>query len=502
MKKETKKENSGLKIEKNKLTIGLGKNTDKNFYKVNHVFKEDLESFGKQNKEIVETALFTAEPGSQFIDHKKKILYIGLGDKKQYHPRKLAKVYIRLGEQISKWVELGLEIELEKELLERISADQLLYHLSCSLQIGAFSIDKLTKGFSEKTVKTGTITFLVKGQEEGILQKALDKSNIVARYINTARIIEHLPSNHFTPEEFVSISKEIAKECKLKITVFDQEQLKKEKMNGILSVCQGSDKKPKLIILEYKPDGKSKKKPLAIVGKGLTFDSGGISIKPSAEMHEMKYDMCGAAATINAIGAIASLGLNVPVVAAIGVAENMPSGSAIKPGDVYTAYNGVTVEVQNTDAEGRLVLGDVLSYISEKYKPEYMVDLATLTGAIIIALGHEAAGVMSNSEELSELLQKASKSSEDRIWEMPLWDEYSEDLKSDIADVRNITGGRAGGSITAAKFLAKFVPDETKWAHIDIAGTAWRGKASGTQCSGPTGYGIRLLVALAEELNS
>lgn len=178
----------------------------------------------------------------------------------------------------------------------------------------------------------------------------------------------------------------------------------------------------------------------------------------------------------------------------------MPDAAAIKPGDVYTAHNGITVEVQNTDAEGRLVLGDVLSYVGKKFKPDYMLDLATLTGAIIISLGHEAAGVMSNSEPLTNLLKEASVSSDERIWEMPLWEEYSEDLKSDIADIRNVAG-RAGGSLSAAKFLERFVDPQIAWAHIDIAGAAWRKKASGTQIgNGPTGYGVRLLVDLAERI--
>lgn len=328
----------------------------------------------------------------------------------------------------------------------------------------------------------------------------MDKSRAVSKYVNGARFIAHLPANHFTPEEFVSRSKEIAKEAGLKITVMDEPQLKKEKMGGILAVSQGSDKKPKMIVLEYNPPKTKSKKKLALIGKGLTFDSGGISIKPAQDMHEMKYDMCGAAAVIHAIGAIAELGISVPVIAAIGVAENMPDAAALKPGDVYTAHNGLTVEVQNTDAEGRLVLGDVLSYIGKKYKPDYMVDLATLTGAIIISLGHEAAGVMSNSDKLRGLLDEASASSDERTWNLPLWEEYGEDLKSDIADLRNIAG-RPGGSLSAAKYLERFVDPEIDWAHIDIAGTAWRKKASGTQIgNGPSGYGVRLLVDLAEKL--
>ncbi len=491
-----------MKIEKNQLQIVSGKRKKESVLQVHHIFTDNLSDLEKEIEGLTTSALFTGEMGSQYIDYSSKKLYLGLGKIAQFHPRKLAKVYLKLGEQIAKWVDLGLEIELKKDLCKDVSVKELVYHVASSLEIGAFSVDVLSKTYSEKKFQTGKVFISVEGEKQEVVEAALEKSGTVTRFLNTARIVEHLPANHFVPDSFVDLSKQIAKECKLKITVFDQARLEKEGMGGILSVGKGSVHSPKMIILEYTPTGTKGAKKLAIIGKGLTFDTGGISIKPSAEMHEMKYDMCGAAATITAIGAIASLGLKVPIIAAIGVAENMPDGNAIKPGDVYTAYNGLTVEVQNTDAEGRLVLGDVLSYVSQKYKPEYMIDLATLTGAVIIALGHETAGLMSNSEELTNLIKKASLTSEDRVWELPLWEEYAEDLKSDIADVKNITGGRAAGTVTAAKFLQKFVEEPTKWAHLDIAGTAWRSKSSGTQCSGPTGYGVRLLVDLAENLLS
>jgi leucyl aminopeptidase len=348
--------------------------------------------------------------------------------------------------------------------------------------------------------KPGIISFTVEDSTaENAFKSGIQKGKSVAKHVNGARTIAHLPANHFTPEDFVKRSKEIAKEDKLKVTVFDEPALKKMGMNGILSVCEGSDKKAKMILVDYNPKGA--KKTLAIVGKGLTFDSGGISLKPPAEMHEMKYDMCGAGATIHAIGAIAELKTKIRIVAAIGAAENMPDAKAIKPGDVYTAYNGLTVEVQNTDAEGRLVLGDVLSYVSKKIKPDFIVDLATLTGAAIIALGHEAAALLSNNTGLAESIKQASLESDDRIWELPMWDEYGEDLKSDIADLKNISGGRGAGTITGAMYLKNFVDESIPWAHIDIAGTAWRKKASGTQSNGSTGYGVRLLVELAEILS-
>jgi leucyl aminopeptidase len=492
-----------MKLHSSHLTLQSGYIKQGLFYKVYHVSTKNInDNFKDQLLNAKDSKIFEAESGQQYIDHIEKIIYIGLGDLEKITLRKLASFYIKLGEQLIKWKNVGLEIYLNNELISKLPIFSIVYQISNSLEIGAFPVDSLSKTYRERKIQVGTIGFVSeeKGHEKEI-QAAIHKSSIVSRYLNGARYIEHLPANHFTPEEFAKRSSEIAKSNNLKITIYDETKLKKEKFGGILAVSQGSDKKPKMIILEYTPKNAVTDKKIAFIGKGLTFDSGGISIKPSGDMHEMKYDMCGAATVIHAIGAIAEMGLKVPVIAAIGAVENMPDAQALKPGDVYTAYNGVTVEVQNTDAEGRLVLGDVLSYIDKKYKPEYMIDLATLTGAVIIALGHEAAGLMSNNEELTDLIKEASTSSEDRIWELPLWEEYGEDLKSDIADIRNITGGgRGGGTLSAAQFLIKFVDPKTKWAHIDIAGTAWRSKPSGTQTNGPTGYGVRLLVDLVENI--
>ncbi|PJZ68617.1 peptidase M17 [Leptospira perolatii] len=491
-----------MKLENSKISFGLGRNPSKNYYKIILVSKGLLpKELSAKFADQIQAGIFTGELGQSLNDELNKIIYIGIGDPEKISVRSIAQQFLGIGEKLRKWESVGLEIHLGSGLLKSLSTATLVYQIANSIDLGAFPLNVLAKDFKEKKSKFGPVTFLLEDSgSEKAAKAGLEKSKAVSKYINGARHISHLPANHFTPEEFVSRSKEIAKENKLKIIVFDEPQLKKEKMGGILSVCQGSDKKAKLIILEYTPAKPKTKKKLALIGKGLTFDSGGISIKPAQDMHEMKYDMCGAAAVIHAIGAIAELGIGVPVVAAIGVAENMPDAAAIKPGDVYTAHNGLTIEVQNTDAEGRLVLGDVLSYIGKKYKPDYMLDLATLTGAIIICLGHEAAGVMCNSDKLTALLDEASLSSDERTWNLPLWEEYGEELKSDIADMRNVAG-RPGGSLSAAKFLERFVDKGIDWAHLDIAGTAWRKKASGTQIgNGPTGYGVRLLVDLAEKL--
>lgn len=489
-----------MKIEKSPIRYSLGTGPTPNIYTVHLVFTEDRDKPSIQKyKKQWDSRVFRGESGQRFFDESEQIILMGLGSKDKLILRKVANAFFALGDRLSKWDGVGFQIVLAKDLTDRLPADQLVYHIIHSLEIGFFKLRSLATK-DKPTTKPGEVSFRLEDNAlSDKVKKSILRATNVARYVNGARYIAHLPSNYFTPESFEQRSREIAKEEKLKITVFNDTQLKKLGMNGILAVSQGSNKGAKMILLEYKPVGA--KKTLAIIGKGLTFDSGGISIKPSADMHEMKYDMCGAGAAIHAIGAIAASKIPLRVITAIGVAENMPDAGAIKPGDVYTAYNGLTVEVQNTDAEGRLVLGDVLAYVSEKVKPDYMVDLATLTGAAIIALGNEAAALLSNNSELTKYIQNASESSCDRVWELPLWDEYGTDLKSDIADLKNITGGgRGAGTISGAMFLSHFVGEGIPWAHLDIAGTAWTKKASGTQPSGATGFGVRLLVDLADEI--
>jgi leucyl aminopeptidase len=257
-------------------------------------------------------------------------------------------------------------------------------------------------------------------------------------------------------------------------------------MGSFLSVAQGSIEPPKLICLEYQ-GGKKSEKPVVLVGKGITFDSGGISLKPGPEMDEMKFDMCGAATVMGVIRAIAEQGLPINVVGVIPTCENMPSSNAVKPGDIVTSMSGQTIEILNTDAEGRLILCDALTYVA-RYEPELVIDIATLTGAIIIGLGHVASGLFTTNDQLADDLIKASRETGDKTWRMPLWDDYQEQLKSNFADMANI-GGRAAGSITAAAFLSRFTKEYT-WAHLDIAGVAHKSGAA----KGATGRPVPLLV--------
>lgn len=262
-------------------------------------------------------------------------------------------------------------------------------------------------------------------------------------------------------------------------------------MNALLGVAKGSDNPAYLIAMEYRTD--RNKDTIAIVGKGLTFDSGGLCLKPSKGMGDMKGDMTGAAVVIGTLKALALQKAKVNVVGVIGVVENMISGKAQKPGDVVVSMSGKTIEVDNTDAEGRLVLADALWYAKTEYNPNVIVDFATLTGAIQIALGHEYAGLFSNSDELSEKLEISSKYVGEKIWRLPLSPSYEDDIKSDIADIKNVGSGRGAGSITAAMFLKHFVAPETKWAHIDIAATEWDSKNRALSQKGATGFGVRLM---------
>ena len=300
-------------------------------------------------------------------------------------------------------------------------------------------------------------------------ERGLKAGRAIAAGMNLARDLGNLPGNVCTPSYLAEQSVRLAREWKLSAQVLEQKDMEKLGMGSLLSVAKGSRQPPKLIVLRYRGAG-SKEKPVVLVGKGITFDTGGISLKPGAEMDEMKFDMCGAASVIGTMRAVAEMRLKLNVVALIPTAENMPDGAASKPGDIVTSMSGQTIEILNTDAEGRLILCDALTY-AERFQPQAVIDVATLTGACIIALGHVCSGLFSNKDSLAKELLSAGEESWDRAWQLPLWDDYQEQLKSNFADVANI-GGRAAGSVTAASFLSRFTR-KYDWAHLDIAGTAW-----------------------------
>ena len=337
---------------------------------------------------------------------------------------------------------------------------------------------------------------LVVVREEGkipVLEPAVHKGTAIAEATNLARDMVNEPANYMTPTRMAEAAKEIATKYNLEFKVFDSKDMETMGMGALLGVAKGSSQPPQLITLSYKGDERSEK-ALGFLGKGITFDSGGISIKPSEGMGEMKDDMAGAAAVMAALGAIAQLKPQINVTAIIPATENLPSGTALKPGDVLKAMNGKTIEVISTDAEGRLILADALSY-AQKLGLSPLIDLATLTGACRVALGTLYSGLFSNDQDLADKILRAAERTGERIWQMPLPEEYKEQNKSEIANVKN-TGNRYGGAITAALFLAEFV-DNTPWVHLDIAGTASSNKESGYAVKGATGVGVRTLVELA-----
>jgi len=317
-------------------------------------------------------------------------------------------------------------------------------------------------------------------------EAAAARASAIAEGVNLARDLGNLPANICTPAHLASEAAELAKAFGLVCDILEEKELAKLGMGAFLAVARGSRQPPKLIVLEHRGARKKDDPPVVLVGKGVTFDTGGISLKPAPEMDEMKFDMCGAASVLGTMKAVALMKLPLNVVGIVPATENMPDGNAVKPGDVVTTMSGKTVEILNTDAEGRLILCDALTY-AERYKPAAVVDIATLTGAMVIALGHVATGLFANSDPLARELLHAGDAAWDRAWHMPLWDDYQEGLKSNFADIPNI-GTRAGGSITAACFLDRFAK-AYPWAHLDIAGTAWK---SGID-KGATGRPVALL---------
>ena len=319
----------------------------------------------------------------------------------------------------------------------------------------------------------------------GASAAAVAEAPAIANGVDMAKALGNLPGNHCTPTYLADTAKKMARELGLKAEVLDARQMQALKMGALLSVARGSDQPPKLIVLRYQGAG-PKVPPIALVGKGITFDTGGISLKPAPEMDEMKFDMCGAASVLGAMRAVAELKLKINLVVVVPTTENMPGGRATKPGDVVASMSGQTIEILNTDAEGRLILCDALTYV-QRFKPATVVDVATLTGACVIALGHHHSGLFSPSDALAAELQDAGRDIGDSCWRMPLDEEYQEQLKSPFADMANI-GGRPAGSVTAACFLSRFAKGYD-WAHLDIAGTAWKSGAN----KGASGRPVPLL---------
>ncbi len=377
------------------------------------------------------------------------------------------------------------------------STDAVAQAMAEGALLGLYRYDKLRQvPKHEQGKRIDAVTLVVERTGEvAPAKRAVEKAEVIAEAVYLVRDLITGPSNIVTPTYLANQARAIAKAHRLKCTVIPFPQLKRLGFGGLVGVAQGSAQPAQFIVLDYHPA--RAKATFALCGKGITFDSGGISIKPALKMEQMKYDMSGAAAVMGTVKAAAELKLPVRVVGIIAATENLPSGTAQKPGDVVKTLSGKTIEVINTDAEGRLVLSDCLHY-AKRYKPDCVVDVATLTGACIVALGAEAIGLMTKDERLAARLNQAGKTTHERVWRLPLWDEYAEMLKSDVADIKNVTDTGQAGTITAGKFLEAFA-DGLPWAHLDIAGTAWTEKDKPYVPKGAVGIGVRLLIELIEK---
>jgi leucyl aminopeptidase len=363
-------------------------------------------------------------------------------------------------------------------------------HAALGLRESFYRFDQLKTQKKPAAPALASVTLAIAGAPVTLqAQAALKEAVATADGADLARTLGNLPPNICTPAYLADEARKLARQFKLGIEVLERKDMERLGMGALLAVTAGSRQPPKLIVLRYAGAARSKK-PLVLVGKGITFDTGGISLKPGAEMDEMKFDMSGAGSVLGTLRALAGMRAPVNVIGVVPTCENMPDGAATRPGDIVTTLSGQTVEILNTDAEGRLILCDALTY-TERFAPEAVVDIATLTGACVIALGHVASGLFANDQKLADEILAAGEDAWDRAWQLPLWDEYQEQLRSNFADMANI-GGRPAGSITAACYLARFTR-KLKWAHLDVAGTAWR---SGRD-KGSTGRPVPLLVRLA-----
>jgi leucyl aminopeptidase len=363
------------------------------------------------------------------------------------------------------------------------------------LVFGLFELDKYRTSEKEKR-EIESVIVSIEGAEANELQRGADRGRVIGESINFTRELANEPGGSLTPTNMAERATQVAKEFGLTIDILDQARMEAEGMGSLLSVSRGSDEPPQLIILKYEPQTPTAEKGLlAFVGKGITFDSGGISLKPGENMELMKYDMTGGATVMGAMRAIAQLKPPIPVLGVVPCAENLPSGKATKPGDVVRAMTGKTIEIINTDAEGRLILADAIAY-AKKLGATKIVDMATLTGAVSIALGDVNTAVLGTDQELINEVISAGAEVGEKFWQLPLDAEYSKQIKSDIADIKNV-GGRKAGTITAAAFLKEFA-DGVAWAHLDIAGTAWGDDAKPYRSKGPTGVAVRTLLRMVD----
>jgi len=457
--------------------------------------KSKLTGFYKTAESALSSKDFSGKEGETILLYTEKsksprLFCIGLGESKKFTIEKLRRATATAAKKGKALKVSSIAIDMpDLSVILPDSIEEIAIALSEASILSIYKYDKYIS--KEKNGKTlSVISFVSNSHYSKEILRGIQTGQIIADATIHARDLTNAPGSEIYPETLANDAKQLGRQLGFTVSVFDKKKIQQLGMGGVIGVSKGSSKDPRFITLEY---GKSYKKKgtIVLVGKGVTFDTGGISIKPSAGMAEMKMDMGGAAAVIGTFHAIARLKLKKHIVGLIPSVENMLSGDAVKPGDIIRHYNGKTSEVDNTDAEGRLILADALSYAA-MFKPELVIDLATLTGAVVVALGHYASGMMGNDQDSMDALAVAGDKTYDRVWQLPMYDEYEKLIKSDVADVKNV-GGRWAGSITAGWFLKKFIGDY-KWVHLDIAGTAIQEENQDYIPRGGSGAGVRLLV--------
>ena len=427
------------------------------------------------------------KPGTTLLLHSAagRVLLVGLGREKEFGDKRYREAVAAAMRTLAATGAEEAALYLTELPVGRRDAGWKVAHAVTVAQEGAYRFTRMKSKNDNEPPALRRVALHVERSAQRKAAAALAQGLAVAQGMSLAKDLGNLPPNVCTPAYLADEARQLAKRYRMKVTVLERSDMEKLGMNTLLSVAQGSERPPKFITLEYR-GGPAKMKPVALVGKGITFDTGGISLKPAGEMDEMKFDMCGAASVLGTMKAVGEMRLPINVIGAIPTTENMPGGRATRPGDIVKSLSGQTVEILNTDAEGRLILCDALTYI-ERYQPAAVIDIATLTGACVIALGHVVSGLFANDDALAREVSAAGDVAYDRVWHMPLLDDYQDQLKSNFADFANI-GGRPAGAVTAACFLARFTR-KYKWAHLDIAGTAWK---SGRE-KGATGRPVPLL---------
>ncbi len=445
---------------------------------------------------IIQSALSNSDlgdkPGNCFLvpvnsrSNTKRIIIVQLGKRSEFSSDRFLKVVHSIAQYMAK-----LPVDSAAFCIDDLAVEgrDLVWQARHVVEAFNFHFYKFTqlKSNSKKRKKKWRIQFITEGSASlKLIRDGVRIGTAIGNGVRLARELGNLPGNICTPSYLANKARELSELDNVEVQVLEEEEMNELGMGSLLSVSRGSREPAKLIIIQYR-GGTSRMRPVALVGKGLTFDAGGISIKPAAAMDEMKFDMCGGAAVIGTLSTAAQLKLPINIVGVVPSSENLPDGAANKPGDIVTSMSGTTIEILNTDAEGRLILCDALTYVG-KFDPETVIDVATLTGACVIALGKHPSGLFSNDDQLAEDLVNAGALSHDRVWRMPIWDDYNKQLNSNFADLANV-GGRDAGAVTAACFLAHFTK-KYRWAHLDIAGTAWK---SGNE-KGATGRPVSMFV--------